>query len=259
MGWFKQHKVWSGVLAVVVLIIVIATATSGGSKTKGTASAVSPTTTTQKAVSTSQPPKQATTTIPTKAIPPTTTTTIPPTTTTIPARHVTGKATTLGAGTFTGGRDVPAGLYNVTTAAGQSGNFIVTGTDTYNEILGAAGGAGGVPEVRTQISAGDSIQLSGLATAIFTPVTKPLITNHKNVTLYAGTFTVGEDIGAGRYVATTTAGQSGNFIVTGNDQANEILGGSAANGGVPSVTTDLSVGDVISISGLSTVVMTPTA
>ncbi len=54
---------------------------------------------------------------------------------TVTTRKVTGKATTLGAGSFTGSKDVVDGLYNVTTTSGQSGNFVVNGTDFYNEIL----------------------------------------------------------------------------------------------------------------------------
>jgi hypothetical protein len=166
------------------------------------------------------------------------------------ARQVEGKATTLGAGTFSGGKDVPVGLYNV-TAPGQSGNFIVTGTDTYNEIFGQ-----GVTKIRVQISDGDKIELSGLSSVTFTPVSTPFVTSHTLVTLYAGTFIVGQDIGAGRYVATTTPGSSGNFIVSGADSVNEILGQNDI-GGVPSVTTDLTDGDVITISGLGQVTMTP--
>jgi hypothetical protein len=162
----------------------------------------------------------------------------------------------LGAGTFTGGTDVAVGLYDVTTGAGQSGNFIVTGTDSYNEILGSDGGNGGVSTVRVTISNGDQIQISGLSAATFTPVSTPFSTAHATTTLYAGTWTVGQDIGSGRYVATPGSGQSGNFIVTGPDTYNEILGGDPSTGGVPSVTVTLSKGDVIAISGLSQVVMT---
>jgi hypothetical protein len=165
-------------------------------------------------------------------------------------RKVEGKATTLGAGTFTGGKDVPVGLY-VVTAPGQSGNFMVSGTDSYNEIFGQ-----GVTKIRVQISDGDKIELSGLSSVTFTPVSTPFVTTHTRVTLYAGTFIVGQDIGTGRYVATTTPGSSGNFIVSGQDSVNEILGQNDV-GGVPSVTTDLTDGDVITISGLGQVTMTP--
>ncbi len=171
--------------------------------------------------------------------------------TAVPAvRQVKGTATTLGAGTFSGGKDVPVGLYDVTAPA-QSGNFIVSGTDSYDEIFGQ-----GITKVRAQISGGDKIELSGLSSVTFTPVSTPFITTHTPITLYAGTFTVGQDIGAGSYVATTTSGSSGNFIVSGSNSVDEILGQNSA-GGVPSVTTDLSDGDVITISGLESVTMTP--
>ena len=118
-----------------------------------------------------------------------------------PTREVTGTATTLGAGTFSGGKDVAPGLYDVRAGGGQSGNFFVNGTDGYNEILGTNHGFG-VPTVRVQISNGDSIQVSGLSQVVFTPVTTPFVTSHSPVNLYAGTWTVGQDIGPGRYVAT---------------------------------------------------------
>jgi hypothetical protein len=171
-------------------------------------------------------------------------------------RQVKGTLVTLGAGTFAGGQDVAVGLYDVTTAAGQSGNFIVSGTDTYDEILGPDGIGDGVPMVRTQISSGDQIQISGLSAVTFTPVSTPFVTSHTTVNLYAGTWNVGQDIGAGRYVATPGAGQSGNFIVSGNDSYDEILGGGSDVGGVPSVSVSLTKGDVITISSLSQVVMT---
>ena len=178
------------------------------------------------------------------------------TSTPVPVRKVTGTATTLGAGSFPGGKDVAVGLYDVTGGSGQSGNFIVTGTDSYDEILGSAGGAGGVPKVRVQISTGDQIQISGLSTVVFTPVTAPFVTTHTTTTLYAGTFTVGQDVGSGRYVATPGTGQSGNFIVSGTDSYDEILGSAGGAGGVPNVSVTLSDGDIISISGLSQVTLT---
>ncbi|HXA33344.1 MAG TPA: hypothetical protein VNV87_13890 [Acidimicrobiales bacterium] len=178
------------------------------------------------------------------------------TSTTTAGRQVKGTQVTLGAGTFAGGQDVAVGLYDVTPAAGESGNFSTTGPDSYNEILGGDSSLGGVPSVRVMISKGDQISISGLSGVTFTPVTAPLSTSHSTTTLSAGTWTVGQDIGAGRYVATPGAGQSGNFSTSGNSDYNEILGGDSSSGGVPSVTVSLSKGDVISISGLSQVVMT---
>lgn len=174
----------------------------------------------------------------------------------VPARKVQGTATTLGAGNFTGGKDVAVGLYNVTAGPGQSGNFIVQGTDSYDEILGGDPSTGGVPVVRAKISTGDQIQISGLSQVIFTPVSTPFVTTHTPVTLYAGTWTVGQDLGPGGYVATPGAGQSGNFIIE-NAGVNEILGGDPSAGGVPNVTFTVSNGDIIGISSLSQVTLTP--
>lgn len=235
-----KAKIAAAVGIIVLALILIGVA--GGKSTPKTASASSATS------DTTTPSVTATAT----TAPATTTTTTPaPTTTTLPARVVSGKAVTLGAGNFSSPADVAPGLYNVTAASGQSGNFIVSGRPSYDEILG---GSLGVPSVRAQISAGDRIELSGLSAVSFAPVTSPLVTSHTLVTLGAGTWTVGQDIGAGRYVATPGAGQSGNFIVDA-EFVDEILGGSY---GVPSVTVTLHKGDVIDISGLASVTMTPT-
>lgn len=227
--------------AIVIIILVIAgsggtkpNATKGASTRASAGEALSPTTapTPNTTVSTTTPAPKVRT------------------------RVVRGKKVTLGAGSFTGGKDVAAGLYNVTAGPGQSGNFIVSGTDSYDEILGSLAD-GGVPEIRAQISNGDSIKIEGLSSVTFTPVTTPFVTTHSTVVLYAGTWTVGQDLGPGRYVATPGSGQSGNFIIDA-EGVDEILGGSAAYGGVPSVTFNVSNGDVIDISGLSQVTLTPT-
>lgn len=230
----KRRKTNKYIIGGFVLFVIIVAAASGGSKDKTTNSSTTASTTpaAQTQSNTAQTAKAPAT------------------------RQVTGTATTIGAGTFTGGKDVQDGLYDVTTAAGQSGNFMVSGTDSYNEILGDADGQG-VPKVRVQISDGDQIQISGLTTVTFTPVTTAFVTSHSLVNLYAGTWTVGQDLGPGRYVATPGSGQSGNFIVSGSDSYNEILGGSSEDGGVPSVTVNLTDGDIVDISSLSQVTMTP--
>lgn len=176
---------------------------------------------------------------------------------TTPGRQVSGKLVTLGTGNFSVGTDVQPGLYDVTAAAGESGNFIVHGPDLYDEVLGDTGVGGlSVPKVRAKLSNGDSIQISSLAQVTFTPVSTPYVTTHTMVTLYAGTWVTGQDIGPGRYVATTTAGDSGNFIV-GAEGIDEILGQAGAGLGVPSISLNLSRGDTIVISSLSQVIMTP--
>jgi hypothetical protein len=175
--------------------------------------------------------------------------------TTAPARTVEGTAVTLGTGEFTGGTDVAPGLYDVTTSPGQSGSFIVSGTDSYNEVLDSSGSQG-VPEIRAQISKGDQIQISGLSQVFFTPVSTPFVTTQSVATLYAGTWTVGQDLGPGKYVATPGAGQSGTFIIT-SENVNERLSGDPGRGEVSSVTFNVQIGDVIEISGLKQVTLTP--
>ena len=233
-NWFRRHKVMTSIL-VIGLIVVLSKAFGGGGSSPTTA-----TTANTSDTSTQGQPSSSTSNAP--ATPAT--------------RQVKGTAVTLGAGTFTGGQDVAAGLYDVTAAAGQSGNFIVNGTDSYNEILGSDSSMNEVPKVRVQISSSDKIQISGMSSVTFTPVTSAFVAGHMTVGLYAGTFVVGQDIGAGKYVATPGSGQSGNFIVNGDDSYNEILGSDTSMDEVPSLTITLSKGDVVSISGMNQVTMT---
>lgn len=230
-NWFKRHKVATVVLGIILLMVIISSASSGNK---------SPTATTADS---SQSTAKSSTSAPAPAKP--------------AVRQVSGTATTLGAGTFTGGKDVLNGLYDVTPGAGQSGNFMVSGTDSYNEILGGGSASLGVPKVRVNVSADDQIKISGLSAVTFTPVTTPFVTTHTTVNLYAGTFTVGQDVGAGRYVVTPGARQSGNFMVSGSDSYNEILGNDTSLSEVPSLTVTLTDGDTISLSGLSQVTFTP--
>lgn len=154
---------------------------------------------------------------------------------------------TLGAGTFSGGTDVAPGLYDVTTGPDQKGSFVVTGTDSYNEVLDSSG-TQGVPEIRVLIANGDQIQLSKLTQVNFTPVSTPFVTSHTAVTLYPGTWTVGQDLGPGKYVATPAAGERGNFIIT-NEGINVVLGNVPGRGEMPSVTFSVRNGDVLTITG----------
>ncbi|SES91770.1 hypothetical protein SAMN05216389_103176 [Oceanobacillus limi] len=76
-------------------------------------------------------------------------------------------------------------------------------------------------------------------------------------TLNTGTFVVGSDIPAGRYVITGEG--SGNLFIYdegGSAVVNEILD-SSGDFGVPSVTTDIEDGQEIEISGLNSVTFTP--
>ncbi|MFC0906371.1 hypothetical protein ACFHWD_16980 [Clostridium sp. MT-14] len=173
-------------------------------------------------------------------------------------RVVAGTATDLSTGTFTGGKDVQAGLYDATPVEGQ-GNFTVNGSDgslKINEILGAANGMG-VSKVRVEIADGDKIQLQGINKAHFEPVTTPFVTKAQQLSLYSGVWKAGEDIAVGRYKAVPASG-SGNFVVydkSGMPKVNEILGGSA--GGVNEVTFDVEEGDIVNIAGMSQANITP--
>jgi TM2 domain-containing membrane protein YozV len=237
-NWFKDHKALSIVCGIILLIIIVSVANGGSKPTSdNTASTASTTPTSTKSSTPASTAKPAVK---------------------VATRQVKGTATTLGAGSFTGGKDVPDGLYDVTAGAGQSGNFSVTGTDSYNEILGAADASlSQVPMIRVQISSGDQISISGLSSVTFTPVTAPFVTSQTTTNLYAGTFTVGQDIAAGRYVVTPGSGQSGNFSTSGNSDYNEILGSDKSLDEVPSLTVTLNKGDVIAISGMSQVTFTP--
>ena len=231
LQWFVKHKILSAILLIIIIIVASTSGSSKAPKSNTQASGSAATKTQQQAATNNQQPVKPT------------------------ERQVAGKSATLGSGTFTGGTDVAVGLYDVTAGAGESGNFMVDGTDSYNEILGS--GDLGVPKVRVQISNGDKIEISSLTQVTFTPVATPFVTTLTTTTIYAGTFIVGQDVAPGRYVATPGAGQSGNFIVSGNDSYNEILGGDSTYGGVSKVTVNLSKGDVIDISSLSEVTLTP--
>lgn len=165
------------------------------------------------------------------------------------------KATTLGAGTFTVGKDVAPGRYVITPKGGQSGNLNTTEPDGMlgiNEILGDAMGMG-VPSVTSTLEKGTKIEVSGLSSVKFTPAKTKLRT-----TLTAGDWVVGQDIKAGDYVAKPAGDQSGNFVIYGSfglPKTNEILG-DAMGMGVPDVTVSLEDGDEIAISGLSKVKFT---
>ncbi|KYD04278.1 MULTISPECIES: bZIP transcription factor [Anoxybacillaceae] len=79
----------------------------------------------------------------------------------------------------------------------------------------------------------------------------------KTVTLGTGTFYVGEDIKAGRYIV-STKGQSGNFVVLnelGVPEVNEILGTDSM--AVNNITVSLKEGQEIRIMSLNQVTFTP--
>ncbi|MDR1441834.1 MAG: hypothetical protein LBJ02_05530 [Bifidobacteriaceae bacterium] len=78
--------------------------------------------------------------------------------------------------------------------------------------------------------------------------------------LQAGTYTVGAEIPAGRYIITTDTADTGNLHIdsaTGPFKCNELLGVGEFNLGVASYTTDLDAGDTISWLGDAPITLTP--
>jgi len=175
-------------------------------------------------------------------------------------RQAKGTAVTLGTGNFTVGTDIAEGVYDITAPAGQSGNFIVSGangTAAYNEFIGKPS-YGDVSKIRVILTKGQRVQISDMSGVTFTPTTAQFVTAHATAKLYAGTFVVGQDIGAGRYVATPASGESGDLFVddsNGKSLVNKVLG-SASDGDVPSYAVTLNTGDVITLSGIDSVTFT---
>ncbi|MCL2588699.1 MAG: hypothetical protein FWD84_04740, partial [Oscillospiraceae bacterium] len=74
---------------------------------------------------------------------------------------------TLTTGRWVVGVDIPAGRFDATPAAGDSGNFIVhheNGRLAYNEILGSR-----VPVLRVNLQNGQTIRIASLSSVSFTP------------------------------------------------------------------------------------------
>lgn len=68
---------------------------------------------------------------------------------------------------------------------------------------------------------------------------------------------MGQDVGAGKYTAVPGPGEVGNFIII-NEAVDVILGGEGSlPGGVPKVTFAVQEGDVIDITNMSEVTLTP--
>ena len=178
-------------------------------------------------------------------------------------RQVRGEAVTVGEGIFTGGVHVKVGLYDVTFVAGEIGNFIIYREDGSLKVIDGPSSDHGSDKIRVEIAANSRIEIISLSSVTFTPVDSAFVTEYRTISLYAGTFIVGEDIGAGKYTATPGAGEGGNFrIYDVNDirgsrgKVNVILG-STSRFGIPTVTANLNNGDIIYIKGMNEVRFTP--
>ncbi|TWT27763.1 Ig-like domain-containing protein [Planomicrobium sp. CPCC 101110] len=158
----------------------------------------------------------------------------------------------LSAGTWKAGTHLPAGRYKITTNS-YAGNLFITmkSYDRYvNEIL-AKSPKDGVTAVTTDIKKGDKIEILGLDKVQFTQV----VSRVKSNTLHAGYWTVGKDIGAGRYKITTTDRMGNLFVSRGQSLlVNEILSAKKSDYSVTSVTTTLKNGDQIQLSGMNKVI-----
>lgn len=216
---------------VIVLIVIIAAVSSGGSKNNQTDTAKE-TASTSNSKEATQVEKS------------------------VPKREVLGVATDLSTGTFLGGKDVKAGLYEVTPLDSQ-GNFTIKSSDgnlKVNEILGKSQDMG-VSQVRVKISDNDEIQLQGIKNVHFEPVTTEFQTSVVETKLHSGEWIVGEDIVSGRYKVTAPSG-TGNFVIFDGSMpvTNEILGGET---GVKEVSVNLKDKERIEISNLNEVKFEP--
>lgn len=153
------------------------------------------------------------------------------------------------------GEDISAGRYEITSTS-TSGNFVVMNESNLpivNEILGDNAFDMGVSSITIDLSKGQIINISGMDDVLFTPIESSL----KEGSLTAGTWIVGTDVKAGKYIATTPKG-SGNLVVTSNSipVVNEILTSdkdSSMGLGVEKVQLSLKEGQVIIVSGVNEV------
>jgi hypothetical protein len=165
--------------------------------------------------------------------------------------HSAAVLTTLNTGKFKVGTDIPEGRYRI-TGDGNGNLFIYDTNDVpyVNEILG--GGDFGVESVTTDLRTGETIEISGMKKATFTPAETTL---YKDA-LTTGNWIVGLDVPEGRYDIKSVGGGSGNLFihnVTGWIEVNEILGGGEF--GVDTVTVELKEGYSITIGGMNQVAL----
>jgi uncharacterized protein with FMN-binding domain len=168
-------------------------------------------------------------------------------------------AASLAPGNYVVGQEIKSGRYTITPQGG-SGNFSsiakkTTTGSSLNEILGTDDPSMDVPSVTANLAKGDKVQIQGIPTVQFTPVTSR---NKNNTTaLTTGVWVVGKDIKKGSYVATPAEGQSGNFTIRPKSvfgsTTNEILGTDTSNGEVPKVNVKLHKGDSIQVQGMTQV------
>lgn len=136
-----SRKKWPWIAGGLAAVVIggVAIGSQGGKDEPQTAATQTVTSPASKAQSTSEATDTSTSESATTQEQPTTTEESPsPSPSEVASRTPEGKLTVLGAGTFAVGSKIPVGLYDVTAAKGEQGNFFVTGSDDYNEILGGS-------------------------------------------------------------------------------------------------------------------------
>ena len=158
----------------------------------------------------------------------------------------------LSSGEYNISTHLSAGVYDVTFNG--TGNFNVYDKDGKLLTNEVGGGADiGISKYRAILTEGCKIKIAGMSINTL-PVEKKL-SAYAEMSLYAGYWTVGEDVTSGRYKVSTARG-NGNFMIFGSDgmpKTNEILGSS----GVKEILVNLEDNDIIQISSLNHVKFTP--
>lgn len=156
-----------------------------------------------------------------------------------------GESTTLGAGTWTVGKDIKPGIYVLTTSAG-SGNVSSddSESDDINIILSSTmdDPDSEVTNYRAILSDGQKIKIEDLQNVDF-QVDKPL-GNVGTEKYISGQYIVGKDIKPGRYEISADLG-SGN-VITDDGEVNEILYTNPEDDEMSSTTVNLTKGQVLS-------------
>ncbi|MBS0950376.1 hypothetical protein JK159_08405 [Weissella minor] len=154
-----------------------------------------------------------------------------------------GESTSLGAGTWTVGKDIKPGIYVLTSPSG-SGN-VDSDPKNYedtsiNIILGAGDDDQDLTNYRAYLSNGDKVNISGLNTVNFQA--DKSLNNASSDKYISGQYKIGTDIQPGRYKINAVTG-SGNLMTDGS--VNEILSTDPEDGEVSSTTVDLEKGETL--------------
>jgi hypothetical protein len=161
-------------------------------------------------------------------------------------RKIIGTVADIGSGTFTGGKDILDGSYDVTPIDGE-GTFLVTGSlRSINSYLGNTKGMT-TQKVRVKILNGDKIQVHNIKKVHFEPVKTPFVTSQKETILYTGRWFIGEDILKGKYKIISIDGDE-NLVIydkTGLSKVTETIKMNTNN------QVNLQDGDILNVFGVN--------